>query len=280
MKDLADKVAVVTGGGSGIGRAIALELAGAGMHVVLVDLDLAAAERVAGEVESSGVRALPVRTDVADRGSMAALADQTFDELGGAHVLCNNAGIATGGPLDQIRDDDWRWILSVNLEGVVHGVQAFVPRMLEQGLGGHVVNTASIAGMFAMPFMGPYTTTKFAVVGLTESLRADLAPRGIGVSVLCPGFVKTNLLESRRHRPEHLGGPGGEFANEVPGEAAELVQKLFDAGIDPAHVGRRVREGIENDEAWIFTHPEFRQVLSQRFEQILAAFDQAGGRTS
>ena len=175
MKQLRDRVALVTGGGSGIGRGMALAFADSGMHVVIADIEEDAARKVAGEVEQRGVRSLPVQVDVTDRAAVEALAERSFAELGAVHVLCNNAGVAVFGPLDQMSDEDWRFVLSVNLEGVVHGLQAFLPRMRELEGEKHVVNTASGAGLIAFPTLGVYTATKYAVVGISETLRADVA---------------------------------------------------------------------------------------------------------
>ena len=265
MENLAGKVAVVTGGGSGIGRGMALAFAEAGAHVVVADLEAEAAEAVAAEVEAQGVRSLAVRTDVSQRAALETLAEKTFAELGAAHVLCNNAGVSVFGPIDEASDDDWRWVLSVNLEGVIHGVQAFVPRLKRQGQGGHIVNTASMAGHMIAPGLGVYCTTKFAVVGLSEALRVELGLQGIGVSVLCPGPVKTRIMEAARNRPAELGGP------QLPPPGGNEV--LDQMGIDPLDVGRMVRAAIERDDLYIFTHPELRNFVEARAQQIANAFD-------
>lgn len=270
MENVEGKVAVVTGGGSGIGRGMALAFAEAGMHVVVADIEEAAAESVREEVTARGVRGLALRTDVADRAALETVAEKTFAELGGAHVLCNNAGVSVFGPLDQTSDADWRWVLSVNLEGVIHGLQAFLPRMRAQGQGGHVVNTASMAGQIATPGLGVYTTTKFAVVGLSESLRIELAPHGIGVSVLCPGFVRTRIAESGRNRPQHLGGA------QLP--PAGMGAALEQIGIDPLEVGRHVLDAVRANQLYVFTHPGTKQFVELRFRAILAAFDAAAAR--
>ncbi len=272
MENLAGKVAVVTGGGSGIGRGMALAFADAGMNVVLADVDTDAAEAVRGEVEERGARALVVRTDVAERDALETLAEKTFAELGAAHLLCNNAGVTVVGPMHQASDEDWRWVLSVNLEGVIHGIQAFVPRLKRQGQGGHIVNTASMAGHMIAPGLGIYTTTKFAVVGLSESLRVDLGLHGIGVSVLCPGLVKTRIMDAARNRPDRLGGP-----HPLPPEAGETLDRL---GIDPICVGRAVRRAVERNDLYIFTHPEMKHFAELRYRQIVAAFDAAASESA
>lgn len=269
MQDVAGKVAVVTGGASGLGRAMALQFAEAGMNIMIGDVEDEPTAKTRAEIEALGVQCLAQHADVSDRAAVEELAERTFSELGGAHVICNNAGVAAGGPLETATNDDWAWTLGVNLAGVVHGCQAFVPRLIEQGQGGHIVNTASIAGMICMPGLGIYTTTKFAVVGLTETLRMDLEPHGIGVSVLCPGFVRTGIHESDRNRPGHLAET--QLNEEFQGQIRELVE----AGIDPAIVGRRVLEAVRDNDLYIFTHPEFREAVEERFQGILAAFDKA-----
>jgi NAD(P)-dependent dehydrogenase (short-subunit alcohol dehydrogenase family) len=270
MQDLKGKVAVVTGGGGGIGRALALAFADEGMHVVAADLDLAAAEAVRDEVSSRGVRGLAVHADVADRASVEALASRCFEEMGGVHVLCNNAGVSVFGSVDHVAEADWRWVLSVNLEGVIHGIQAFVPRMRDAAQGGHIVNTASIAGQVGRPGLGIYSTTKFAVVGLSEALRGEVAPYGIGVSVLCPDLVRTRIAESARSRPLHLGGP------ETRARGAEYW--IQQHGINAGLVGRAAVDAVRGNELYVFTHPENRRGVEQRYRAVFAAFDVAEAR--
>jgi NAD(P)-dependent dehydrogenase (short-subunit alcohol dehydrogenase family) len=270
MRDLAGKVAVVTGAGSGIGRAMALAFADSGMRLALADVDLAAAERVREEVEKRGARAFATRTDVSKRDEVEALAVRTFAELGGAHVVCNNAGVAVVGPIEATSDADWRWTLSVNLDGVIHGVQAFLPRLRAQGQGGHFVNTASMAGHFVVPGLAAYHTSKFAVVGLSEALRLEVAAQGIGVSVVCPGLVRTRIFDAGRNRPEQFGGPRAADPN--------AVSLLDTMGIDPERVGREVRDAVVRGDFYVFTHPEMRTMVQERFRQIEAAFEAAQAR--
>jgi NAD(P)-dependent dehydrogenase (short-subunit alcohol dehydrogenase family) len=265
MRELSGKVAVVTGGGSGIGRGMALAFADAGMRVVVSDIELPAAEKVAAEIRGSGKTALAVQTDVAKRESVEALAERTYRELGAAHLLCNNAGVAVFGPLDEQRDSDWRWVLSVNLEGVVNGLQAFLPRMKAQAGQKHVVNTASVAGIAALPGLGIYTATKYAVVGISETLRLEGARFELGCSVLCPGAVNTNIMTSERNRPSALG-------QSKPFTApAGIGTELLSRGRDPLWVGRRVRVAVENDEAYVFTDPRSRAMLDARCKGFDAA---------
>src|SRR5215468_1509406 len=218
MDTLSGKVAVVTGGASGIGRALCLCFAREGARVVAGDLDEAGlAETVAG-VRRAGGHAIAVRTDVSRLADVQALADRAFAEWGGVHVLCNNAGVALWGGLESATHRDWEWAIGVNLWGVIHGVEAFVPRMIAQGQPGHVVNTASMAGLVASQGLGVYNTTKYAVVGLSETLQKDLRPYDIGVSILCPMGVKTAIRQSERNRPAALRNP-----DAPAGEAVDLI---------------------------------------------------------
>lgn len=270
MRELTGRVAVVTGGASGIGRGMALALAEAGMRVVVSDIERLEAEKVAAEISAMGQQALAIHTDVSKRHSVEDLAERVYRELGSVELLCNNAGVAVFGPLDEQRDDDWRWLLSVNLEGVVNGLQAFVPRMKHQPGPKHVVNTSSVAGIVALPGLGVYTATKYAVVGISETLRQEGASYGLSCSVLCPGAVTTNILNSERNRPTDLGQ--SRRRSEPPSQAtADILARAR----DPLWVGRRVRTAVENDEAYIFTDPRARALLEMRFAAMRAGFDAA-----
>jgi NAD(P)-dependent dehydrogenase (short-subunit alcohol dehydrogenase family) len=271
MRELNGKVAVVTGGASGIGRGMVLAFADAGMHVVIADVEVGAAEKVADEARTRGVKAFAVATDVARLASVEALAERVYAELGAAHVLCNNAGVAVFGPLEDMRADDWRWLLNVNLEGVANGLQAFLPRMKQQSGEKHVVNTASIAGIGALPGIGIYTATKYAVVGISETLRLEGASWGLGVSVLCPGMVRTRIFESQRNRPTELGESKPATLTADAGAGAGLLATM----LDPLVVGRRVRSAVENDELYVFTHPDTRALFERRAAAIRAGFDAA-----
>ncbi len=264
MQEFGGRVAVVTGGASGIGAGMARAFAAADMHVVVADVELARAEHLCSELRDGGRRALAVETDVSRRESVEELAERSFDEFGAVHLLCNNAGVCIGGSLADARDEDWRWLLSVNLEGVVHGCQAFVPRLVAQGQAAHIVNTASMGGWLPGGGLGIYATTKFAVVALSESLRQDLRHHDIGVSALCPGFVKTELLESARNRPPALGASEPQLDFLKPG---------VHSGADPVAIGERVLRGVRDNQTWIFTHPEMRPLLEARFRAVLDAFD-------
>jgi NAD(P)-dependent dehydrogenase (short-subunit alcohol dehydrogenase family) len=207
---------------------------------------------------------------------LEAFAKRTFDELGGCHLLCNNAGVLVLGLTHQRSLEDWQWVLSVNLWGAIHGVRAFVPRMIEQAQGGHVVNTASIAGLVPSSANGTYTASKYAVVGLSECLRLDLAPHGIGVSVLCPGPVKTGILKSERNRPAELG------ASKLSRDDIEAVMRSSDPAnttfIDPERAARAVLEAVRRDEPYVITHPGSKGLVEARFRALLAAYDTARAR--
>jgi NAD(P)-dependent dehydrogenase (short-subunit alcohol dehydrogenase family) len=271
LLELGGKVAVVTGGASGIGRGMVLAFADAGMHVAIADIELGAAEKVADEARERGVKALAVATDVASRDSVEALAVRVYGELGAAHVLCNNAGVAVFGPLAEMSDTDWRWVLGVNLEGVANGLQAFLPRMKAQPGEKHVVNTASVAGIAALPGIGIYTATKYAVVGISETLRLEGAAWGLGVSVLCPGMVRTRIFESQRNRPASLGESKPVDVPAPRGGSSSVLG----SGLDPLVVGRRVRAAVQNDELYVFTHPDTRALFDRRAAAMSAGFDAA-----
>jgi len=255
MDDFKGRVAVITGGGGGIGAALARALAARGARIVLADVDPAAMERVAGTLANGEVLSVP--TDVTALESVRALADTAERRFGAVDIICNNAGIATLGEIASSTHADWQYTMNVNFWGVVHGVETFVPRMLARGAGGHVVNTASMAGLVGMHWLGVYCASKFAVVGLTEALHRELVPHGIGVSVLCPMVVQTNINEnSVRNRPAALRNPN-EVA--VPEGAA-----MMGSVISPDEVARRIVRGIERKDLYIFTHPEQRTILKRR----------------
>ena len=266
MEDLRSKVAVITGGASGIGRAVAERAAAEGMKIVLGDIEEGALAKAVDELTSAGAEAIGVVTDVADRGSVEALRDGALDRFGAVHLVHNNAGIGLGGPIWEVTEEDWRWILGVNLWGVIHGVATFTPLLIEQGEG-HIVNTASIAGLIVAPFLGPYNATKQAVVAISETLFKDLqmvaAP--VGVSVLCPGFVQTRIAESDRNRPDWAPESDAMGAADVQ----EVVQNLVDAGIAPDIVADRVIDAVRTNTFYILTHPELDIAITTRFDDIV-----------
>jgi NAD(P)-dependent dehydrogenase (short-subunit alcohol dehydrogenase family) len=267
VRTLAERVAVVTGGGSGIGRALCLAFARAGARVVIADLDEAGMTETAEGVAKAGSRAIAVRTDVSRLAEVQALADRAWAEFGAVHVLCNNAGIALWGGLDTATHQDWEWAINVNLWGVVHGVETFVPRMIAQGAEGHIVNTASMAGLIASEGLGVYNTTKYAVVGLSETLQKDLRRHGIGVSVLCPMGVTTRIRDSARSRPTALKNPGAEAG----GGAVELIGRY----LTPEHVADRVLAAILADRLYVITHREGLEPLRRRFARMEKAIEES-----
>jgi NAD(P)-dependent dehydrogenase (short-subunit alcohol dehydrogenase family) len=267
VRTLRDRVAVVTGGGSGIGRALCLAFAGDGARAVVVaDVDEAGAAETAAAVERAGSRAVTVSTDVSRRADLEALADRAWRECGAVDVLCNNAGIALWGGLDKATHQDWEWAIGVNLWGVIHGIEAFVPRMIAQKTDGHIVNTASMAGLIASEGLGVYNTTKYAVVGLSETLQKDLRPHQIGVSVLCPMGVKTAIRQSARSRPPALRNPAGPDA----GSEVELIGRY----LTPEHVAERVRRAIRDNRLYVITHAEGLEPLRRRFSRMEKAIEE------
>ncbi|MBX3157019.1 MAG: SDR family NAD(P)-dependent oxidoreductase [Deltaproteobacteria bacterium] len=270
MKQLQGKVAVVTGGASGIGLAMAARFARDGMKVVLADIEEPALEAARAELAGAGADVLAVRTDVADAASVTALAEATFARFGTAHVVCNNAGVGAGGFSWQGTLADWKWTIDVNLWGVVHGIRAFVPRLVEQREG-HVINTASMAGLLSVPGLAPYCVTKHAVVTLTECLHHELALFSGGTvhaSVLCPGFVKTRIMHSERNRPAELTAPAhAQAPHEVMMQ--ERMKAAVEAGIPAEQVADAVVRAILEERFYILTHPEAKPAIERRAREIL-----------
>ena len=277
MRDITGKVAFITGGASGMGLAMARSFAAAGMKVAIADVEQAALDRVKAEFDASNAEVITLRVDVTDRAAMEAAADATEAAFDKVHVLVNNAGVAVGGSLDQMSYEDWDWVMGVNLDGVVNGLQAFLQRIKAHGEGGHVVNTASLAGHFAIPGLGIYTATKYAVVGISETLRADLKQHNIGVSVLCPGVVNTNIFDSGRNRPSHLQGETDTAQMVLSEDLAEpereqRMAEMMARALDPAVVGDMVLHSIQEDEFYIFSHPEIEPMVSGRAAEVTDAF--------
>ena len=279
MRDFAGKTAFVTGGASGIGLAMAKAFAESGMNVMLADVERGALDQALKDLSRYGNHVRGVACDVADPDDFERAAQATFDAFGNVHVVCNNAGVAAGGGIDNISIDNWRWVVDVNLMGVVYGVRSFLPQMLKHREGGHIVNTASMAGMINGMGFSPYAATKFAVVAMSEGLAMQLQPHGIGVSVLCPEFVRTRIGESGRNRPARYGEtPPLDPASPAAQVVAEIARRL-EAGIDPAEVAARVLAAIRNNEFYIFTHPNMRQAVDGRFAAIQAAMDRVGANS-
>ena len=271
MQELQGKTAFITGGASGIGFSMARAFGAAGMNVVLADInedDLGAA---VDELRERQIKVAGVRCDVADRKSLEQAADETIAAFGKVHVVCNNAGVGAGGAIGTLKPGDWDWTIAVNLMGVVYGTEAFLPHIRAHGEGGHFVNTASMAGLISIPGMEPYTASKYAVVGMSEGWAGQLAPENIGVSVLCPGFVRTRIHESARARQDRFG----PAADERDPERVEAARQLILGGLDPERVGARVVEAVQAGELYIFTHPDMAPLFAERARNIEAAFVRA-----
>lgn len=267
MQQLAGKAAFVTGAASGIGLALARALAGAGTRVMLADIEGVALDEAVSTLRDTGAEARGVVCDVADAESVARAAEASFAAFGPVHLLCNNAGVGGGSGIEAISPETWRWVIDVNLMGVVHGLSAFLPHMRAHGEGGHIVNTASMAGLNSGLGFSAYSASKFAVVNMSEGLARELAPEGIGVSVLCPGFVRTRIWDSARNRPARYGAAG------PAGPLLARLRELGAAGLEPDAVAAQVLEAIRSDRLYVFTHTgaEWRAELEERFSAILRA---------
>lgn len=268
MRDISNKTAFITGAASGVGYGMAHAFLEAGMRVAIADIRGDAIEAAAKKLQGIGADVYGIRLDVTDRVAMAVAADDVERHFGKVHILCNNAGINVFGPIDQASYDDWDWIMDVNLNSVFNGIHCFLPKIKAHGKGGHIVNTASMASIVSGPGAGIYTAAKFAVRGLSECLWYNLAPQGIGVSVVCPGLVNSNIHHSEELRPTSKANSGyaknPEFAKRL-----ETIQVL---GMDPVEVGRKVLRGIVNDDLYILTHPEHKDEVIGDFAEMVAAF--------
>lgn len=267
MKELRHRVAVVTGAASGIGLAMAERFAAEHMSVVLADIEAEPLAAAAAKIAAMGVDVLAQRVDVSDADAVEALAVAAYERFGAVHVLCNNAGVGGGGHQATLSVAEWDWVLGVNLHGVVHGIASFLPRMMASGEEGHIVNTASMAGHLAFGGMGPYNASKYAVVGLSESLFHELAGTAVGVSVLCPGWVNTKIGESGRNRP---AGVPERMARPEDVARAEYITAVLAAGLSPAEIASMVHDAVVTDRFWIFSHPEMLGGVRQRADEIMA----------
>jgi len=276
MRELSGKAAFVTGAASGIGLALGRAFAQAGMKVMLADIEAGALEAAVKSLRDLGPDVRGIVCDVVDPVSVERAAAASYQAFGNVHVVCNNAGVAAGGGIDNISLDNWRWVLDVNLMGVLHGIRSFLPHIRAHGEGGHIVNTASMAGMVSGLGFSPYSASKFAVVTMSEGLALHLKPLGIGVTVLCPGWVRTRINESARNRSERYGAgrtpEPGTWGSEIAAHVAERIQ----SGLDPSDVAAHVLTAIRDDDLYVFTHPEMRVAAEERFAAILAAMDKAG----
>lgn len=272
MKEFRGKVAVVTGAASGIGRALAERSAKEGMKVVLADIEEPALERTAATLKAEGASVLAVPTDVSQHADAENLAARAFEAFGAVDLLFNNAGVGAGSAPWETSHADWQWVLGVNLWGVINGITSFVPRMISQGTEGHIVNTASIAGLLPFHPSATYQTTKFAVVGLSENLYGWLSvvKAKIKASVLCPGWVKTNILESERNRPLELRNPNEKPGTEAEAAMVEAMKGALEAGIAPESVAEAVFGAIREERFYILLgHEELVPSLRSRMENVL-----------
>ena len=270
MKEFQDRVAVVTGGASGLGRAMALRFAREGMKIVLADVQADALKKTETEFANARIPVLAVRVDVSKGKDVEALADKAFKTFGGVHILCNNAGVAPGGKIWEQSAKDWEWTLGVNVWGVIHGIRAFVPRMLEQNVDCHVVNTASVAGLLSLPGMSVYCVSKHSVVTLTECLHHDLVESGakMKASVLCPAYVPTGISDSERNRPASLRDERKKSAEEMKREE-QLRHAVRSGRISAEQVADLVLEAIKVEKFYILPHQKIKPAIEIRMQDIL-----------
>lgn len=266
MRNFENKVAFVTGGASGIGLGMVKAFLRAGMKVLVADIQERHLEQVR-EAYADNPSLHAMRVDVTDRAAMAAAAQQTVDHFGAVHILCNNAGVGVIGPITQAKYADWDWAMGVNLDGVINGIQEFLPHILAHGEGGHIVNTASMAALMPIPNCVMYITAKAGLVGLSECLHGELAPLNVGVSAFCPGPVQSNIGKVGELRPKEFEDSGFADMEKWLGE-----RQVSDKWMTIEEVGERVLQGIRDNQIFILTHPEFKEGVRKRFETILEAF--------
>jgi NAD(P)-dependent dehydrogenase (short-subunit alcohol dehydrogenase family) len=270
MKDFQGKVAVITGGASGLGRAMADRFAREGMSIVLADVEPSALAKAEAEMKAAGAKVIGVRTDVSKAAEVEALAQKTLAAFGGVHLVANNAGVAEGGNVWDNTVADWEWVLGVNLWGVIHGVRVFTPIMLKQGGECHIINTASVAGLISPPGMGIYCVSKHAVVTLSECLHHDLAQKTdkLKCSVLCPAYVPTGIADSGRNRPAELSGTRHKSTADLALDAS--LKKAVQSGkLSAADVAQKVYEAVRDERFYILSHPKIKPSIQWRMEDIL-----------
>ena len=270
MKDVKGKVAFVTGGASGIGLGMVQSFVAAGMKVAVADIEQAALDRARDELGPSGAEMIYLQVDVTDRDAMEQAAQATQDAFGKVHVVCNNAGVAVAGRVDKMDYKDWDWVMGVNVDGVINGVKTFVDRIKAHGEGGHFVNTASMAGQMPIPGGSIYTTSKYAVVGLSEVMRTDLARFDIGTSVLCPGGVITNVSDSGRNRPLNLQLQ--KDTSKLGMGKTEIGESVMTDMLDASVIGDMVLAAVLANDAYIFSHPGLKPVVDKRIKAMNESF--------
>jgi NAD(P)-dependent dehydrogenase (short-subunit alcohol dehydrogenase family) len=276
LRDLKGKTAFVTGGASGFGLEFAGLFLKQGMNVALADIEQAALAKAVDGLKGEGARVRGFVCDTADRASLQKAADGAIAAFGRVHLVCNNAGVGgRPGGIEELPERQWDWVLSVNLMGVVHGIAVFLPHIRAHGEGGHFLNTASMAGMLGQPNDGPYSASKAAVVGISESLFFELRNTNIGVSVLCPGFARTGIAHSERNAPADVAGDVNAPMSEAAAAHAVRVREFVATGIAPSEVAARALQGIVDGDLYIFTHPDMRPMLQKRLARINAAYDKA-----
>ncbi len=268
MKDVKGKVAFVTGAASGMGLGMARAFANAGMKVMMADIEDGPLQREAAALKAQGGEVAAMQLDVTRMEAVHAAAKRTVGTFGKVHVLCNNAGIGVFGKSETANIRNWQWVIDVNLWGVIYGLQAFVPLILSHGEEGHVVSTASMAGMVGLAGAGPYNATKFAVVGIMETMMAENRKSQLGISVLCPGAVATNIASSTRNRQDEYGGA-------APPSSKEKIADVLAQGLHPDAVGRQVLEAILDNQPYIFTDPTMRRLIESRHKRLMAGYDWA-----
>jgi len=280
MTELGGGVCVITGAGTGLGRALADAFGAVGMRVVLADVDATRLAAAATELTEAGIESMTRVVDVRDADAVDALADATVERFGGVHVICNNAGVSTMGKQWEISRDDWEWVLGVCLDGVVNGIRSFVPRILAThaatGRTGHVVNTASMGGLLSSGYLGPYAAAKHAVIGLSKGLRVELEGRGVGVSVVCPGLMRTEIAEGMR---DHMVETGGRSEQEADAMVRNLRAGMSAVGMDPAAAAAMVVRAVRADRFWVLPNgASHLDSVRADFEELLAAGDDPGAR--
>lgn len=268
MKDVKDKVAFITGGGSGVALGQAKIFSREGMKVVIADIRQDHLEEAMAYFNERNAPVHPIHLDITDREAIARAADETEKVFGPVDLLCNTAGVSIFGPIQDATYDDWDWIMNVNVGGVINGIRTFVPRMIERGAGGHIVNTASMSAFVPLPGTGVYNTSKYAVRGLTQALRLDLEPHDIGVSLLCPGAVNTNIHEAVLTRPDHLSDTGYYGADE---EVFKRLKSVIEVGLDPVDLAEHVLAAVKNNDFWVIPYPEFRETLEELHCEVIDA---------
>jgi NAD(P)-dependent dehydrogenase (short-subunit alcohol dehydrogenase family) len=278
MREFGGRTAFITGAANGIGLALARTFLDRGMNVMMADVEDAALAAAAHGLSNYGDRVAYVRCDVAIAEEIEAAAARTIATFGKVHVLCNNAGVSRAGLVEEIAVSDWDWVIGVNLYGLIHGLRAFLPHMKQHGEAGHIINTSSMSGLTPKALAGPYGATKFAIVGLSHVLAEELAGTSIGVSVLCPGWTRTNMPDNGRNRPARFGSPYDYRADPLLAERNRQYVEGSRGGLDPLELAALVVCAIEEDEFYIMTQPGRRGDVQARYDEIMHAFDAVAAR--